>query len=188
VLFADLAGFTTWAERASPDEVIAFLREFHARMERAVFAHAGTLDKYIGDGVMATFGTPEPGATDAANALGCARTMQESIAAWNAERRARGEPAVALGVGVHFGPVVLGDVGGPQRLEFAVLGDTVNVASRLERLTRMLGATIVASDALLAAARRNGPDAEPLLADFRRASEHRVRGRDGDVAIWYVPS
>src|SRR4029079_11543372 len=101
VLFADLAGFTTWAERESPDGVIAFLRDFHARMERAVFAHAGTLDKYIGDGVMATFRTPETRVADAADALRCARAMQESVASWNAERRGRGEPAVTLGIGLH---------------------------------------------------------------------------------------
>jgi adenylate cyclase len=187
VLFADLAGFSTWAERESPDGVIAFLRDFHARMERAVFAHGGTLDKYIGDGVMATFGTPEPGASDAANALRCARAMQESVASWNAERQGRGESSVALGVGLHFGPVVLGDVGGPQRLEFAVLGDTVNVASRLERLTRTLGASIVVSDALLAVVRVDA-GSDGLLAGFRRAPDHRVRGRDGDVALWYLPA
>jgi adenylate cyclase len=188
VLFADVVGFTTMAERHPPEAVIGFLRDFHARMERAVFAHGGTLDKYIGDGVMATFGTPERGATDAANALRCARAMQESLALWNAERARRDEPPVAAGIGLHFGPVVLGDVGGPQRLEFAVIGDTVNVASRLERLSRTLDAAIVASDALVRAAEREPGTPATLLAGLRPAPEQRVRGRDAEVAVWFLPS
>ena len=101
-----------------------------------MFAHGGTLDKFIGDSVMATFGTPQPGPRDAAHALACARAMLASLGVWNSERTARGEMALRAGIGLHFGPVVLGDIGDERRLEFAVLGDTVNTASRLEGLTR----------------------------------------------------
>ena len=156
VLFVDMVGFTRVAEALAPPAVIALLREFHGRMQAAVFAHDGTVDKYIGDAVMATFGTPRAGAHDASNALRAARAMCEAMTTWNRTRTARGEAPVAIGVGVHYGAVVLGDIGGESRLEFAVLGDTVNVASRLERATREIGATIVASDAVVAAARARG--------------------------------
>jgi adenylate cyclase len=188
VLFADVVGFSTLAERQAPAAVIAFLRNFHARMERAVFTYGGTLDKYIGDGVMATFGTPERGPEDAANALRCAHAMIASVAEWNAARAPAGEPPVAIGIGVHVGPVVLGDIGGPQRFEFAVVGDTVNVASRLERLSRTLGARIVASEALVEAIRNEGVPAAGLLEGFRAAPEQRLRGRDADVPVWYLPA
>jgi adenylate cyclase len=187
VLFADVVGFTTLVERAPPEAAIAFLRDFHARMEQAVFAHGGTLDKYIGDGVMATFGTPARGASDASNALRCAHDMVESVTRWNVERRRDGAAPIGIGVGLHFGPVVLGDVGGPQRLEFAVIGDTVNVASRLERLSRTLDTTLVASEALVAAARREPGAPADLLAGLRPAPEQAVRGRAAEVAVWYLP-
>jgi adenylate cyclase len=132
---------------------------------------------------MATFGTPRPGSDDATRALACARTMVSAIAAWNAERRARGEPALQIGVGVNHGPVIVGDLGGPQRLEFAVVGDTVNVASRLERLTRELGVAVVASAAAIETARREGAS-EAVLAGFRPGPAEPVRGREGAVAVW----
>lgn len=185
VLFADIVGFTTLSERLSPPETLALLRNFHGRMAEAVFAHGGTLDKYVGDEVMATFGTPRPGLSDASNALACARAMQEAISTWNRERRARGEPAIALGIGLHFGPVVLGDIGGEQRFEFAVIGDTVNVASRLERLTRELGVGIVAADPLIQATKAElGERAMPLLEGLMPAAEQSVRGREGRIGIW----
>ena len=100
-------------------------------MEEAVFAHGGTLDKYLGDGLMATFGTPFASERDALNALDCARAMMDSVARWNETRAARGEPPIRASVGLHYGPAVLGDIGA-NRLEFAVIGNTVNVASRIE--------------------------------------------------------
>ncbi|HSP96604.1 MAG TPA: adenylate/guanylate cyclase domain-containing protein [Candidatus Dormibacteraeota bacterium] len=185
VLFADLVGFTRLAETLSPPAVIELLREFHGRMQAAVFAHGGTVDKYIGDAVMATFGTPRVGPADATNALRAALAMRDAVAAWNAARTARGAAPVAIGVGVHHGTVVLGDIGGQSRLEFAVLGDAVNVASRLERLTRELGATIVASDDVVAAARREGAaDVQSLLAGFSPGAPQTLRGRSGAVGVW----
>jgi adenylate cyclase len=185
VLFADVVGFTALAESLAPAAVIALLREYHVRMQDAVFAHGGTLDKLLGDGVMATFGTPRPAPDDAVRALACARAMVAVTAQWNAARAAAGEPAVRIGVGVHHGPVVVGDVGGAQRLEFAVVGDTVNVASRLESLTRALGVAVVASAAAVDAARRT-PGAESVLADFRRAPAQVVRGRAEPIAVWVL--
>ena len=117
-------------------------------MERQVFAHGGTLDKYLGDGLMATFGTPTAGRQDASNALDCAVAMVAEVKAWNAGRVEHGEVPLQAGFGIHYGEVVLGNIGA-NRLEFAVIGDTVNTASRLEALTRSLKVPLVVSDALV---------------------------------------
>jgi len=186
VLFADIVGFTTLCEREPPSRVIGMLREFHRCMQAAVFAHQGTLDKYIGDGLMASFGTPRPGPRDAANALAAARAMAAGLAAWNQARQAAGETAIRIGIGVHWGPVVLGDIGGDGRLEFATIGDTVNVASRLEHVTRDLGAEIVVSADLVAAVREAVAPAEAaaLLEGFAAAKPQNLRGRGAPLAIF----
>src|SRR3546814_1315828 len=111
VLFADVVGLTRMTESASPPTVIALLRGLHARLETAVFEHEGTLDKFLGDGVMATFGTPEPGPRDAANALAAGRAMLRTVEEWNRERIAAGEPPIQLSIGIHYGEVVLGNIG-----------------------------------------------------------------------------
>jgi adenylate cyclase len=183
VLFADIVGFTGMSETRRPEEVIALLRGFHGRMEAVVFAHGGTLDKYIGDAVMATFGTPRAGPRDAADALACARAMAAAMAAWNRERAAAGEAPVKAGIGLQYGPAVLGDTGGAHRLEFAVIGDTVNVASRLERLTRSLGATIVAGGELVAEVSRDGANAA-LLEGFVEKPGQEIKGRAGAMTVW----
>jgi adenylate cyclase len=185
VLFADVAGFTRLAEREPPERVIALLRDFHTRLEAAVFEHQGTLDKYLGDGVMATFGTPQVGPHDALNALAAARAACAAIGTWNAERAARGEPQIKVSIGIHYGPVVLGDIGSERRMEFAVLGDVVNVAQRLEGLTRRLDCQIVVSDDFVHALRAQGADeADALLGGFCAAEPQELRGRAQPVAVW----
>ena len=134
VMFVDIVGFTRIAERQTPEDVVALLRAFHGRMENAVFDQHGTLDKFLGDGLMATFGTPDPGSQDAGNAVRCARAMLAEMDRWNREREAAGDQPIEISIGLHYGTVVLGDIGSARRLEYAVLGDTVNVASRLEEL------------------------------------------------------
>jgi adenylate cyclase len=184
VLFADLVGFTRWSERHGPTEVIALLREVHARLAEAVFRHEGTLDKFIGDGMMATFGTPEPGHRDASNALACTVALVGEFEAWNERRVRRGEEPVRLSVGVHYGPVVIGDIGTDRRLELAVLGDSVNVASRLESLTRELGCHAVVSEALVEAAEREADGGEIAgLVDFARRGPQTLRGRAEEVCV-----
>jgi adenylate cyclase len=182
VLFADLAGFTAIAAERSPASVITLLREYHKRTTRAVFAHGGTLDEYLGDGVMATFGTPRTGPSDATHALRCARSIVSSIDEWNRERERIREAPLHVRVGVHYGPVVLGNVGDEQ-LKFAVVGDTVNVASRLQELTRKLGAEVAISQDLIDAVRTETPAATELDS-FEERGEHEIRGRGGTVRVW----
>ena len=142
-------------------------------MADAVFVHDGTLEKYIGDALMATFGTPRTSATDARDAIACSQAMLATIAAWNQERSARGEPPIRIGIGLHYGEVVLGDIGDARCMEFAVLGDTVNVAKHLETLCRSLDADVVVSDDLLARARGTVPQEvlERLCRPSRSASK-----------------
>ena len=182
VLFVDIVGFTRYAAERSPQEVIATLRAFHQRMEDAVFGHGGTLDKYLGDGLMATFGTPFASERDALNALACARAMMAAVTEWNAARAARGEPPIEASFGLHYGPAVLGDIGA-NRLEFAVIGNTVNVASRIEALTRKLSVRLAASDALLQQARREA-GGETGLADLVRHEGLEIRGLDRRMTVW----
>ena len=182
VLFVDMIGFTRISARLASVEVIGLLREFLGLFEEAVFAHGGTLDKYLGDGLMATFGTPQPGAHDASNAVRCARAMAKEIVVWNAHRESEGLEALRIGIGIHHGEVVLGDIGGERRMEFAVVGDTVNVASRVQDMTRSFGIAILASGAVIEAVRREG--SESMLGEFRDFGEHPLRGREGSIRLW----
>ncbi len=182
VLFADIQGFTSLSETMEPEKVVDLLRGFHERMERAVFDHDGTLDKYMGDGLMATFGTPNPGRLDATNALLAARRMLAEIDDLNLTRIAASEPPIALSIGIHYGPVVQGDIGGVRRLEFTVLGDTVNVASRLETMTRDLGTPLAISSDMIDQLRQETTD--PDLSRLIAGSSQEVRGRAERLGVW----
>lgn len=177
VLFTDIVGFSGIAERLGPEGTMELLRQAHSLVAEQVFAHAGTLDKYIGDAVMATFGVPVTSPDDAANAMACAKAIQNELAAQNLLE----SELLRIGIGIHFGEVVIGDIGGERRLEFGVIGDTVNVASRLEGLTRDLG-PIVVSDELFTAA---GGDASHTDG-FRHVPGQKLRGREEPIDIWVL--
>jgi adenylate cyclase len=185
VLFADIVGFTSMAEGMTPEAVVAMLREYHERMTAQIFACGGTVDKYIGDEIFAVFGLPEPGAADAANSLKCADGMLAAIDAWNKDRRARGEPPLSIGIGLNYGPAVLGDVGSEHSFSFTVIGDTVNTASRLQALTRSLETPLVVGDALVCAVKTGSPEAAAAWAgQLQDRGEQALRGRAGTVRIW----
>lgn len=177
VLFADIIGFTKMCENEPAVKVIELLRDYHNRLGRAVFDNGGALDKYIGDGLMATFGTPDQGPHDARNALKCALDMLAALESWNAERAAAGAPTVRVGIGLHYGSVIAGDIGNERRLEYSVIGDTVNIASRLESLTRGLTSPLVVSDDLVKAIAMQDDDSTSLLQNLSKAGVESVRGR-----------
>jgi len=183
VLFADLVGFTTMAEEMTPEEVMALLRDFHGRMEEEVFRHGGCLEKFIGDALLATFGVPDTGRRDATDALACARGMLAALTAWNLEREAAGRPPLQIGLGLHYGPVVAGDIGSRRSMAFATVGDTTNVTSRLQALTRELRVRIVASGALVAAIEREAAD-PALLRGLTTRGPTVLRGRDTPIELW----
>jgi adenylate cyclase len=183
VLFADLVGFTTMAEEMTPEEVMGLLRDFHGRMEEVVFRHSGCLEKFIGDALLATFGVPETGPRDATDTLACARGMLAALQAWNTERAAAGLSPLRMGLGLHHGPVVAGDIGSRRSMAFATVGDTTNVTSRLQALTRELRTSIVASGALVAAIQREAADVK-LLEGLTPRGSHTLRGRDTPIELW----
>jgi adenylate cyclase len=177
VLFADIVGFTRMAENMAPEAVVTLLRQFHDQMTAQIFACGGSVEKYIGDEIFAIFGVPEPTGDDAGNALRCGRLMLDALAAWNEKRVAAGEPRLAIGIGLNYGPAVLGDVGSEQTLSFTVIGDTVNTASRLQGLTRTLETPLVAADALIRAA-------GDVPAGLSERGEQMLRGRSNPVRVW----
>ncbi|MCR9136364.1 MAG: adenylate/guanylate cyclase domain-containing protein [Alphaproteobacteria bacterium] len=186
VLFTDIVGFTQFAERTTPEGVMNLLRTYHSLVEAAVFQNGGTLDKYLGDGAMATFGTPEAGPDDAQNALDAARQILSETDKLNAQREQDDLEPVRVSVGVHFGTVTLGDVGSARRLEFTVIGDTVNVASRLEAMSRELDCKCVVSDELMKRAIGESSDRGEQIDGFEPKQGVHVRGRRNVIDVWTV--
>lgn len=184
VLFTDIVGFTKFAERNSADEVMGLLREYHSLVETAVFQNGGTLDKYLGDGAMATFGTPEAGPDDAQNALAAAQDILKQAEALNTQRNAQGREAINVSVGLHYGSVMLGDIGSSRRLEFTVIGDTVNVASRLEAISRELECKCVVSDELMKRVGSQLPKGEEQIGNFAPRQGIQLRGRQTPIDVW----
>jgi class 3 adenylate cyclase len=146
VMVSDLRGFTSMAEHLSPVEVFDFLNEVQGTLAEAVRRHGGLVDKFMGDGMLAVFGAPEPVADHAERALQAASSILVAMKRLNASRRARNLASVGFGIGIHTGPLVSGCLGSGARLEFTVIGDTVNVTARIEALTKDRNVQVLVSD------------------------------------------
>jgi adenylate cyclase len=143
VMFADIVGFTTRCQGMEPQDVAQFLTEFFSLASDAVFQYGGTLDKFIGDAVMAFFGAPMHQADHAERSVRAALEIQRRIATWNAQRLANGLDEVQIRVAINSGPVVVGDIGSETRVDYTILGNTVNVAARLEEMVAKPGWTVI---------------------------------------------
>lgn len=150
ILFADIRGFTRISEHAPPEKIVSLLNRYFSAMTDIIFAHGGTLDKYLGDGLMALFGAPTATPDDASNALNAAVAMQRRLLGINRELRDEGIPEIGVGMGLHTGEVVVGYIGSERRSEYTAIGDAVNTSSRLESNAR--GGEILISDATAKAA------------------------------------
>jgi len=148
VLFADIRGFTTLSEKENPEKIVGLLNKYFTAMSEILFAYGGTLDKYIGDGLMAIFGAPTASPEDAKNALKTAVAMQKRLVKLNEELSAEGFSRIEVGIGLHTGIATIGYIGSEQRSEYTAIGDSVNIASRLEQNAR--GGQILISEATAA--------------------------------------
>ena len=145
ILFSDIKGFTGIAERLGPQQTVSMLNEYFSEMVEIVFEHHGILDKFIGDAVMAVFGTPFASPQDADNAVKVAIRMQHALAEFNARQTAAGKPCFEVRIGINSGDVVAGNIGSTRRMDYTVVGDGVNVAARLESANKYLGTGILIS-------------------------------------------
>jgi adenylate cyclase len=178
VLFSDLRDFTALSEKLPPTEVLALLNRYLDRMSTIIERHGGVVDKYIGDAIMALFGAPVALPDAPAKAVAAARDMAQALGQLNDELQAEGRPTLAFGVGINTGRVVAGNMGSQNRLNYTVVGDGVNLAARLEGLTKepAYGTPIIVSEATLSAI-------HPRPA-ARELGEVRVKGRTGTVKIY----
>jgi adenylate cyclase len=176
VLFADLQGFTTLAEGLDAAVLVEILNGYFAEMTRVIAAHHGLVSKFIGDGLMATFGAVSPNPWQARDAAEAALGMRAALAGYNEKLRAVARPELKFGVGVHRGVVVAGLIGCEALTEFTVIGDVVNVASRVEGLTRSLGTDILVTEEV-----RAGLD-DRFKLEAMPAKE--VKGRTQPVVTW----
>jgi adenylate cyclase len=146
ILFSDLRGFTSISERMDPQTLVGLLNEYFTEMVEAVLAEDGVVDKYIGDAIMVVFGAPEPEANDALRAVRSGVGMRRALAKLNARLEERGEPPLRTGIGIHTGEVIAGSIGHEEQRQYTVIGDAVNLASRLETATKDLGVNLLISE------------------------------------------
>jgi adenylate cyclase len=178
VLFSDVRGFTALSEKGTPEEVVRQLNEYFTRMVQVLFEHRGTLDKFVGDMVMALFGAPLDDEEHAEHAVQTALAMSAALDALNREWAAQGRATLDIGIGINSGDMVAGNIGSDTIMSYTVIGDAVNLGARLESLNKDYGTRIIISEATRA--RLKG------RYDIRPLGEVIVKGKSKPVAIFEV--
>lgn len=178
VFFSDIRGFTSLAERLPPEEVVSLLNEYLGVMLDVIFAHNGTLDKFIGDGLMVVFGAPLDDAEQELHAVQTALAMHKALIALNQKWLSMGRPQIAIGIGIHTGLAIVGNIGSEKRLEYTAIGDTVNVASRLQVATKELHTPILVSETTWTAIQKS-------CASKALGSIH-LTGRDAPIKVYAI--
>jgi adenylate cyclase len=178
VVFTDLRDFTALSERLDAREVVDFLNEYLDLMVNIIVEHGGTVDKFIGDAIMAIFGAPVAQSDHAERAVSASMAMLQRLDAWNRARAAKGDPPLAMGIGIHTGPVIAGNIGSAKKTEYTVIGDTVNTASRIEQLNKELGTRLLISDDTRALLRGSFP--------LRSLPPTTVKGKRAPLKLWAV--
>jgi adenylate cyclase len=179
VMFADIRGFTTMSETMEPGRVVEILNEYFTRVTDVIFDNGGTLDKYIGDAVMAVFGAPISKGNDAAAAVNSAMQIQRLLVELNRDAAAREWPELRVGIGINTGNAIAGNIGSPRRLDYTVVGDAVNTAQRL--MTNAAGGQILISEST---AKKLGKTGKTI--DLERLPELKVKGRSEAVPVFRV--
>jgi adenylate cyclase len=182
VLFADIVGFTTLSEEIDPVEVFALLSGFHHEMAKQIAGHGASLDDHVGDGAVAMWiSHDDPEVSLLQDAISCGFAMRHAMENWNRDRPAA-LPAARIGIGMHAGPLVVGTIGLPGRSKLGAFGDTVNVANRIERMTRALGTDLVVSDDLFRMLAMELP-ADERLGSFPHVLTARLPGKGRPIRL-----
>lgn len=179
VLFTDIRGFTALSESLTAEELVSLMNRYFELVVTCIRSNGGHVNKFIGDGLMALFGAPEKSARHAEHAVRSALAIEAAMDRFNMDQRANGEPELPVGVGIATGPVIIGNVGSHDRLEYTAMGDTVNIASRIEGLNRMLNSTILVSE-------RTYQEAKESFV-FLELGDIHVKGKRDSVRV-YSPS
>jgi adenylate cyclase len=178
VLFSDIRGFTTLSENRTPQEIVALLNRYFSLQVDVVFKHGGSLDKFIGDCIMAFWGAPLDDPQHAQHAVEAALEMAQVLEQFKAELQSQSEhnlPDFDVGIGIHTGPAVVGLIGSEKRREYTAIGDTVNLASRIEGLTKGVAKILISRET------RNACGA---ALDFNYYGSYKVKGRDQEVELF----
>ena len=177
VLFSDIRGFTAMSERMDPEELVKLMNEYFTAMTQKIFEHEGSLDKYIGDAIMAVYGAPVALPDHALQACRSALDMVALLRELRESWRKRGLPAVDIGIGINTGPMVVGNMGSATRFNYTVIGDAVNLASRIEHLNKTYGSNILVSE-------HTYEQVKDRLSNFREVDSVQVRGRTQPVRLY----
>ena len=178
VFFSDIRGFTAFSEKRSPEEVVEMLNEYFGVMVGIINKHGGVVDKFIGDAIMAVWGAPKSSDKDAFNAVRACLEMRKGLEELNHKRMERGQPPIMIGMGLHAGPAISGTIGSDERMEYTVIGNTVNTSSRIEASTKAFGADLLITDDVLVQV------GEEYKVEYAGAAE--VKGRSDAIKMYKV--
>jgi class 3 adenylate cyclase len=184
VLFVDIVGFVAISESLAPERVVGLLRSFYRRMAKVIFAQRGSIEKFSGDALMALFGVPTPTEREATDALHAAVNIIDEVELWSAKRMRAGRSPIDVGVSANFGVVVLGDIGTRESMSFTAIGGTVNTASRMQELCRVLQTRLVVSQSLVARACEESGDQLLAVQRLSNGGQHNLRGVTLPVNVW----
>jgi len=194
IFFSDIRGFTSFSESRTPEEVVGMLNEYFAIMVKIIQQNHGIVDKFIGDAIMAVWGAPKTSSRDAQNAVRACIEMRKALAELNTKRKNIGQPPIMIGMGLHTGPAISGTIGSDDRMEYTVIGDTVNMTSRIESSTKAFGTDLLVSEATASAVEKEFAIEKAGAAEVKGKSEplnlYKVIGyksESGEITIVQTP-